>query len=103
MTGRYLPGRGILGWVLTGSPPFPLPCTHDFFATLRPAGDRTDKPFEVLVDILLEELGYTYAPILGNGEMEMAVVVGDHVYPVEPVFPTWDPNCFKETPPPCWI
>ena len=97
MTGYYLPGRGVLLGPTGTAVSFT--CTHDFFATLRPAGDRTDKPFEVLVDILLEELGYTYAPILGNGEMEMAVVVGDHVYPVEPVFPTWDPNCFKETPP----
>lgn len=97
MTGYYLPGRGVLLGPTGTAVSFT--CTHDFFATLRPAGDRTDKPFEVLVDILLEELGYTYAPILGNGEMEMAVVVGDHVYPVEPIFPTWDPNCFKETPP----
>lgn len=97
MTGYYLPGRGVLLGPTGTAVSFT--CTHDFFATLRPAGDRTDKPFEVLVDILLEELGYTYAPILGNGEMEMAVVVGDHVYPVEPVFPTWNPNCFKETPP----
>ena len=97
MTGYYLPGRGILMGPTGTAVSFT--CTRDFFATLRPAGDRTDKPFEVLVDILLEELGYTYAPILENKEMEMAVVVGDHVYPVEPVFPTWDPNCFKETPP----
>ena len=97
MTGYYLPGRGILMGPTGTAVSFT--CTRDFFATLRPAGDRTDKPFEVLVDILLEELGYTYAPILENEEMEMAVVVGDHVYPVEPVFPTWDPNCFKETPP----
>ena len=38
-----------------------LTCTRDFFATIRAAGDRTCKTFEALVDILLEELGHTYA------------------------------------------
>lgn len=94
MTGYYLPGRGILMGPTGTAVSFT--CTRDFFATLRPAGDRTDKPFEVLVDILLEELGYTYAPILDDGEMEVAVVVGDQVYPVEPVFPNWELNSFHD-------
>lgn len=97
MTGRYLPGRGVLLGP-TGTA-ICFTCTEDLFATLRPAGDRAEKPFGVLVDILLEELGYTYAPILEVGEMELAVVVADHVYPVKPVFPSWDLNCFDEIPP----
>ena len=94
MNGYYLPGRGILMGPTGTAVSFT--CTRDFFATLRPAGDRTDKPFEVLVDILLEELGYTYAPILDSGEMEVAVVVGDQVYPVEPVFPYWELNSLHD-------
>ena len=94
MTGRYLPGRGIL-MGSTGTA-VSFTCTRDFFATLRPAGDRTDKPFEALVDILLEELGHTYAPILDDGEMEVAVVVGDQVYLVEPVFPYWELNSIHD-------
>lgn len=90
MTGRYLSGRGILMGPTGTAVSFT--CTRDFFATIRPAGDRTDKPFEALVDILLEELGHTYAPILDGREMEVAVVVGDQVYPVEPVFPYWELN-----------
>ena len=90
MTGRYLSGRGILMGPTGTAVSFT--CTRDFFATIRPAGDRTDKPFEALVDILLEELGHTYAPILDDGEMEVAVVVGEQVYPVEPVFPYWELN-----------
>lgn len=97
MIGRYLPGRGMLLGPTGTAVCFT--CTKDLFATLRPAGDRTEKPFDVLVDILLEELGYTYAPILEAGEMELAVVVADHVSPVKPVFPTWDLNCFNEIPP----
>ena len=90
MTGRYLSGCGILMGPTGTAVSFT--CTRDFFATIRPAGDRTDKPFEALVDIFLEELGHTYAPILDDGEMEVAVVVGDQVYPVEPVFPYWELN-----------
>ena len=94
MTGRYLSGRGILMGPTGTAVSFT--CTRDFFATIRPAGDRTDKPFEALVDILLEELGHTYAPILDGREMEVAVVVGDQVYPVEPVFPYWELNNFHD-------
>ena len=94
MTGYYLPGRGVLLGPTGTAVSFT--CTHDFFATLRPAGDRTDKPFEALVDILLEELGHTYAPILDDGEMEVAVVVGDQLYPVEPIFPYWELNSIHD-------
>lgn len=94
MTGHYLPGRGILMGPTGTAVSFT--CTRDFFATIRPAGDRTDKPFAALVDMLLEELGHTYAPILDAGELEMAVVTQDQVSPVEPVFPTWERNSIHE-------
>ena len=59
ITGRYLSGYGILMGP-TGTVVF-LTCTRDFFDNIRAAGDRTCKTFEALVDILLEELGHTYA------------------------------------------
>ena len=48
------------------------------------------------MDILLEKLGHTYAPILDDREMEVAVVVGDQIYPVEPVFPYWELNSIHD-------
>ena len=94
MTGRYLPGRGILPGSTGTAVSFT--CSWDFFATLRPAGDPTDQPYETLVDIPLEELGYTYAPILADREMEVAVVAQDQVYPVKPVFLYWELNSFHD-------
>lgn len=73
-------------------------CPWDLFSTVRPTGDRTEKSFETLVDIIWEELGYTYAPILEDGEMELVVMTGGHEYPVIPIFPDWDLCCFDELP-----
>lgn len=97
MTAALRPGRGSLP-ADTGTA-ISFTCPWDLFLTIRPTGDRTEKSFETLVDILLEELGYTYAPILEDREMELVVMTGGHEYPVVPIFPDWDLRCFDELPP----
>lgn len=41
-------------------------------------GDRAEKSFDTLVDILVEELAYTYAQVLQRGEMTLEVDGGKH-------------------------
>ena len=94
MTGMYQSGWGKIPGP-TGTA-ISFGCTWDMFATLRPAGDRTEKSFSTLVEILVEELGYTYAPILESGELNLSVVTDKKTYSVTPVFPEWERNCMKE-------
>lgn len=96
MTARYQMGQGDLLFP-TGTL-IRFCCTRKFFETLRPVGDRAEKTFDVLVQILVEELAYTYSEALKNRELELTVIAGDECFPVKPLFPQWDAQFFRELP-----
>ena len=52
-------------------------CSMDVFRTLCPEGSEKPKTFQQLVNILEEDLRYTYANILQNGEATIELVVSD--------------------------
>ena len=61
-------------------------------------GDRAEKSFDTLVEILVEELAYTYAQVLQRGEMTLEVDGGKQTCVVRPLFPIWDKDGTQEIP-----
>ncbi len=61
-------------------------------------GDRAEKSFDTLVEILVEELAYTYAQVLQRGEMTLEVDGGKQTCVVLPLFPIWDKDGTQEIP-----
>lgn len=96
MTGTYRAGWGKL--IRPTGTAISFRCTRQRFETLRPAGDRAEKPFETLVDILREELAYTYAQVLRRNELTLEVVTETKTLPVLPLLPVWDNRTLQELP-----
>lgn len=97
MTGCYQDGWGDLLYP-TGTL-IRFRCSRKLFETLRPAGDRAQKSFQTLTEILVEELAYTYSHVLEAGELHLTVLAGENRYPVSPLFPEWDGRFCRDLPP----
>ena len=72
MTERVYAGSGDIPWV-TGTI-VRLRCPMSRFAQLKPASRRTPADFCQLVDYLVEELRYTYAPLLASGQLILSIL-----------------------------
>lgn len=96
MMGQYRAGWGKL--IRPTGTAISFRCTRRRFETLRPVGDRAEKSFDTLVEILVEELAYTYAQVLQRGEMTLEVDGGKQTCVVRPLFPIWDKDGTQEIP-----
>lgn len=96
MMGQYRAGWGKL--IRPTGTAISFRCTRRRFETLRPVGDRAEKSFDTLVEILVEELAYTYAQVLQRGEMTLEVDGGKRTCVVHPLFPIWDKDGTQEIP-----
>ena len=77
-------------------------CSMEMLRTLCPEDNEKQKTFWQLVDILEEDLRYTYANILYNGEAEIELVVSDgktsRQKKLKPLFPQWETGTLQELP-----
>ena len=77
-------------------------CSMEMLRTLCPEDNEKQKTFWQLVDILEEDLRYTYANILFNGEAEIELVVSDgkinRQKKLKPLFPQWEVGTLQELP-----
>ena len=77
-------------------------CPAEMFHTLKPKNRRTEPAFGEYVAYLVEELRYTYAPLLAAGELQFTVSAYDGAadcFVVDaPLEPHWTPGTLRKLP-----
>ena len=77
-------------------------CSMELLRTLCPEDNEKQKTFWQMVDILEEDLRYTYADILYKGEDDIELVVSDgkasRQKKLKPLFPQWEAGTLQELP-----
>lgn len=96
MTGTYQAGWGKL--IRPTGTAISFQCTRQRFETLRPGGDRAEKSFDALVELLREALAYTYAQVLLRNELTLEIMTEAETLPVLPLLPLWDSRTLGEIP-----
>ena len=102
----YAIGKGKLNSVYLGptGTMISVSCSMELLRTLCPEDNEKQKTFWQMVDILEEDLRYTYADILYKGEADIELVVSDgkasRQKKLKPLFPQWEAGTLQELPVP---